>query len=73
VTRYRDLGLTVGDLPPGPGNAITDVAGVHVGTSTLIHGDGPLVIGQGPVRTGVTVVVPHDASRIIRSSRAATP
>ena len=45
---------------PGPLNAITDVAGVRVGHTTLIEGDGPLVIGRGPVRTGVTVVVPHD-------------
>ena len=60
MTRYRDLGLTVGLLPPGPGNAITDVAGVKVGTVTLIRGDGPLVVGSGPVRTGVTVILPHD-------------
>jgi D-aminopeptidase len=60
VTRLRDLGLSVGQLPPGPLNAITDVAGVRVGTVTLIEGDGPLVVGQGPVRTGVTVIVPHD-------------
>jgi D-aminopeptidase len=57
--RYRDLGLTVGLLPPGPLNAITDVAGVTVGVTTLIEGDGPLVVGQGPIRTGVTVVHPH--------------
>jgi D-aminopeptidase len=60
VTRYRDLGMTVGLLPPGPGNAITDVDGVLVGTSTVVRGDGPLVVGQGPVRTGVTVVLPHE-------------
>jgi D-aminopeptidase len=60
VTRYRDLGLTVGLLPPGPGNAITDVEGVRVGTVTLIEGDGPLRVGTGPVRTGVTVVLPHE-------------
>jgi D-aminopeptidase len=60
MTRYRDLGLTIGQLPPGPNNAITDVAGVRVGTVTLIEGEGPLVVGQGPVRTGVTVIVPHD-------------
>jgi D-aminopeptidase len=58
--RYRDLGLTVGQLPPGPLNAITDVAGVRVGHTTLIEGDGPLVVGTGPVRTGVTVIVPHE-------------
>jgi D-aminopeptidase len=61
MTRYRDLGLTIGQLPPGPNNAITDIAGVRVGTVTLIEGEGPLVVGQGPVRTGVTVIVPHDA------------
>ena len=59
MTRYRDLGLTVGQLPPGPLNAITDVEGVAVGMTTLIDGEGPLVVGQGPVRTGVTVIVPH--------------
>ena len=57
--RYRDLGLTVGLLQPGPLNAITDVAGVTVGMTTMIDGEGPLVVGQGPIRTGVTVVVPH--------------
>ncbi len=44
----------------GPANAITDVPGVRVGHTTLIEGDGPLVVGSGPVRTGVTVVVPHE-------------
>ena len=61
MTRYRDLGLSIGQLPPGPLNAITDVAGVRVGAVTLIEGEGPLVVGQGPVRTGVTVIVPHEA------------
>jgi D-aminopeptidase len=59
VTRYRDLGLTVGMLPPGPLNSITDVEGVAVGTTTLIEGEGPLAVGHGPIRTGVTVVVPR--------------
>jgi D-aminopeptidase len=58
--RFRDLGLTVGQLAPGPLNAITDVEGVRVGHTTLIRGEGPLVVGRGPVRTGVTVVVPHE-------------
>jgi L-aminopeptidase/D-esterase-like protein len=44
---------------PGPLDAITDVAGVEVGHTTLISGDGPLVVGKGPVRTGVTVVHPR--------------
>jgi D-aminopeptidase len=61
MPRYRELGLTVGLLPPGPGNAITDVGGVLVGATTLIEGDGPLEVGRGPIRTGVTVVVPHEA------------
>jgi D-aminopeptidase len=58
MTRARDLGITIGQLPPGPNNAITDVEGVRVGQTTLIEGEGPLVVGKGPVRTGVTVVVP---------------
>lgn len=57
--RIRDLGIVIGRGRPGPFNAITDVAGVRVGHTTLVSGDGPLVVGQGPVRTGVTVVVPR--------------
>jgi D-aminopeptidase len=57
--RARDLGLVTGELPPGPLNAITDVAGVRVGHTTIIRGDGPLRKGDGPVRTGVTAVLPH--------------
>jgi D-aminopeptidase len=59
--RTRDLGIVIGRGQPGPGNAITDVAGVRVGHTTIVAGDGPLVVGQGPVRTGVTMVVPGDA------------
>ena len=44
---------------PGPCNAITDVAGVEVGYCTLIKGEGPLVVGEGPVRTGVTAIFPR--------------
>ncbi|MGE5139185.1 MAG: P1 family peptidase [Rudaea sp.] len=58
--RARDLGICPGLLPTGPLNAITDVAGVRVGHTTLIHGAGPLVPGIGPVRTGVTAIIPHD-------------
>lgn len=57
--RARDMGIVIGSLPTGPHNAITDVAGVRVGHTTIISGEGPLVVGQGPVRTGVTVVLPH--------------
>jgi D-aminopeptidase len=48
---------------PGAWNAITDVAGVEVGYRTLIRGEGPLAVGEGPVRTGVTAVFPHGRSR----------
>ena len=57
--RARDLGIEIGVGTPGPLNAITDIAGVTVGHTTLIEGDGPLVVGKGPVRTGVTVIRPH--------------
>ena len=56
--RARDLGISVGRGTPGPHNAITDVAGVRVGHTTLIDGDGPLRVGHGPIRTGVSVIVP---------------
>ncbi len=58
--RARELGLRIGLFEPGRRDAITDVPGVLVGHTTLIEGDGPLVVGEGPIRTGVTVVVPHE-------------
>ena len=59
--RARDLGVPF-DGTPGPLNAITDVDGVTVGHSTIIRGQGKLVVGQGPVRTGVTAVFPRGAT-----------
>jgi D-aminopeptidase len=56
--RARDLGVPF-DGTPGPNNAITDVRGVEVGHTTLISGDGPLQVGIGPVRTGVTAILPR--------------
>ena len=56
--RARDLGVPF-DGTPGPLNAITDVKGVEVGESTIIRGEGKLVVGKGPVRTGVTAVLPR--------------
>ena len=56
--RARDLGVPF-DGVPGPLNAITDVAGVTVGHATIIAGQGKLVVGQGPVRTGVTAIFPR--------------
>jgi D-aminopeptidase len=60
--RAAVAGVRIGVLTPGPLDAITDVAGVAVGHVTKIEGAaGPLVPGKGPVRTGVTVVLPNDA------------
>ena len=56
--RARDLGVPF-DGTPGPLNAITDVKGVEVGMTTLISGEGALKVGSGPVRTGVTAILPR--------------
>lgn len=56
--RARDLGIPF-DGTPGPLNAITDVKGIEVGHTTLISGEGKLVVGKGPVRTGVTAILPR--------------
>jgi D-aminopeptidase len=56
--RARDLGVPFTGTP-GKWNAITDVAGVQVGHATIIRGEGPLKIGEGPVRTGVTAILPR--------------
>jgi L-aminopeptidase/D-esterase-like protein len=59
--RARDLGVPF-DGAPGPLNAITDVAGVEVGFKSLVTGDGLLLRGKGPVRTGVTAILPRGKS-----------
>lgn len=69
--RAREVGLVVGDLPPGPLNGITDVPGVLVGHATLVEGEGPLRPGAGPVRTGVTVIRPHAGNLFREKVRAA--
>ena len=56
--RARDLGVPF-DGTPGPLNAITDVAGIEVGQTTLISSEGNVVVGKGPVRTGVTAILPR--------------
>jgi D-aminopeptidase len=69
--RLRDLGFPVGRFPVGPRNAITDVLGVRVGHTTLIEGEGQLEVGKGPVRTGVTAIVPSDGvfnNRVVAGS-----
>jgi D-aminopeptidase len=60
--RARDIGIDIGIFVPGRWNAITDVGEVKVGHVTLIEGEGKLVPGRGPVRTGVTVILPHDGN-----------
>ena len=67
--RARDLGIPF-DGTPGPLNAITDVAGVAVGHSTIIRGEGPLRVGTGPVRTGVTAVLPRGKASVGQPSFA---
>jgi D-aminopeptidase len=60
--RARDLGIPLGRYKTGRWNAITDVAGVKVGHSTIIRGAGPLKVGRGPVRTGVTAILPNPSN-----------
>jgi D-aminopeptidase len=69
--RLRELGVEIGTLPPGRLNALTDVPGVRVGHTTLVAGDGRLRVGQGPVRTGVTAIHPHEGSAFLESVPAA--
>src|SRR3954470_10675206 len=63
AVRARDVGIAF-DGTPGRFNAITDVPGVEVGYTTLISGDGKLEIGKGPVRTGVTAIIPRGRDSI---------
>ena len=68
--RVRDVGIELGDYKPGRYNAITDVEGVSVGHETLIAGEGALIPGKGPVRTGVTAVIPHGGNVFREKLRA---
>jgi D-aminopeptidase len=69
--RPRARGLQI-SLPgePGPLNAITDVAGIEVGAVTLIDGHGPLEVGKGPVRTGITAILPRGRDGVGRACAA---
>lgn len=69
--RVRDIGLVLGELPIGPHNAITDVAGVQVGHATVNFGSGALVPGRGPARTGVTAIIPQFGSCFMHKLEAA--
>lgn len=70
--RARDLGIAIGRLPPGPLNALPDVAGVRVGHVSLIRGEGPLRPGEGPVRTGVTAIWTHEGNPFLEKTPAAS-
>ena len=54
----REMGIRIGHLPSGPSNSLRDISGTRLGHWTRVEGQGPLVVGQGPVRTGVSVIVP---------------
>lgn len=69
--RARDAGIVLGTMATGRHNAITDVDGIAVGHVTLISGDGALIPGKGPVRTGVTAILPHHDSVFERPVAAA--
>jgi D-aminopeptidase len=60
--RARELGIALGRYRPGKWNSVTDVAGVKVGHSTIIRGAGALKVGRGPVRTGVTCILPNPSN-----------
>lgn len=67
--RARGAGLPFTGTP-GDWNAITDVPGVEVGYCTLVSGEGPLVVGVGPIRTGVTAIFPHGRARPLNGAYA---
>lgn len=69
--RTRELGINIGTMATGPLNAIIDVQGVKVGHETIIKGEGALVRGEGPVRTGVTVIFPHSGDTYMERVPAA--
>ena len=68
--RLRDLGIIIGRFEPGPHNAVTDVQGVKVGHTTNIEGSGPLRPGVGPVRTGVTAILPRGGREFLKKCAA---
>jgi D-aminopeptidase len=70
--RIREFGLTIGDTPTGPLNAITDVPGVRVGHCTVIEGEGKSEIGKGPLRTGITAIVPAPPADLVSRKMQAT-
>ncbi|NHK31573.1 MAG: P1 family peptidase [Asgard group archaeon] len=70
--RFRDLGFSIGDLETGKRNSISDVPGVKVGHCTIIEGNGKLIPGEGPIRTGVTIIIPHEGNIYREKVRASS-
>ncbi len=70
--RSREFGVRIGSFEPGTYNCITDVQGVHIGQVTLIEGQGALNPGHGPIRTGVTAVLPHKGNIFREKVKAAS-
>lgn len=71
MIRFRDIAPLTHHLPTGEKNAITDVEGVKVGQVTLIEGEGKLIRGQSPIRTGITAILPHDGNLFLDKVPAA--
>ncbi len=69
--RARELGLDFGPLPTGLHNAITDVPGMRVGHCTLISGEGKSELGRGPLRTGITAILPSSPADLITNKMQA--
>ncbi len=69
--RAREVGVRFGEMPTGTRNSITDVPGVKVGHCTLVKGSGALKQGEGPIRTGVTAILPHTGNLYQRPVKAA--
>jgi D-aminopeptidase len=70
--RLRDIGIKIGSLLIGKYNSITDVPDVKVGHCTIIKGEGNLTPGKGPIRTGVTVILPHKGNIFREKVRASS-
>jgi len=70
--RAREIDIKIGSMKTGKYNAITDIEGIGVGHITIIEGEGPLVVGKGPIRAGITAIVPHQRDIYTEKVRAAT-
>ena len=70
MINIRDFGWKCGNYHPGRNNAISDVPGVKVSHSTIIKGEGDLVPGKGPIRTGLTMIFPHEGNCFLEKTLA---